>query len=253
MHTREDLKKYFSNGEIPNENHFCKLIDSMLNRQDDGFSKDDENGLIIVARGGSNKLVTLFKNMDDLNPFFHFEKDEQESGGLRMRPAGEGEEDPQDNNGYFFHDNGNMGIGIRCEEQYKLQVNGFAGLEGRVGTYLQGQVPADGKWHPIIEGLDNCQAYEVIARTGKKGFGKFAILHAHALKAFGKSHGRIRRTSAYYGSFWNRIRLRWRSNATHDYSLQVSTGRNYGHDVFVFYKITRLWDDEKFLSSEYYY
>lgn len=253
IYSREDLKKYFRNGEIPTENHFASLIDSMLNKQDDGFAKDDENGLIIAPRGSSAKFVTLYRNVDDLNPFFSMEKDERETAGLRFTPSGENNEENEDRQSFFFHVNGSAGIGTRCKEEYKLQVNGFVGLEGRVGTYLQGQVPADGKWHSIIEGLDNCQAFELIARTGKKGFGKFAILHAWALSAFGRSRGSIRKVSARYGSFWNRIGIRWKSKGTHDYALQLRTGRNYGQDVLIYYKVSKLWDDEKFLPPAYYY
>jgi len=258
IHSREDLKKFFRNGGIPTETHFSNLIDSMINKQDDGFSKDDENGLILSSRGDSKKFVTLFKNIDDLSPFFHIEKDEQEIAGLRLKPANNIAEEQEDKNSFFFHENGNLGIGTRSTDPYKLQVKGFAGMEGRVGTFLQGEVPADGKWYSVIEELNNCQAFEVIARTGKKGSGKFAILHAYALSAFGNSSSKIRKVSAHFGSFWNgafwnKIGIRWESKNTHNYALQLRTNRNYGHGVSVFYKVTKLWDDEKFLPPEYYY
>jgi len=44
---RISLKDFFKNGTIPNEKHFSFLIDSMINKQDDGFNKDSENGLIL--------------------------------------------------------------------------------------------------------------------------------------------------------------------------------------------------------------
>jgi hypothetical protein len=253
IYSREDLKRFFRNGEIPTENHFSNLIDSMINKQDDGFSKDDENGLIISSRGNSKKFITLFKNIDDLNPFFYIEKDEQEIAALRCTPSGDKYEEKEAQNSFFFHVNGSVGVGTRCNEDYKLQVNGFVGLEGRVGTHAQGQVPSDGNWHTIIEGLDNCQAFEIVARTGKKGSGKFAILHAYALSAFGRSRNRIQKVSAHYGSFWNKIGVRWKSKGTHDYSLQLRTNRNYGKDVYVYYKVSKLWDDEQFLPEAYYY
>lgn len=258
IYSREDLKRFFRNGEIPTEIHFSHLIDSMINKQDDGFSKDADNGLIIATRGDSKKFVTLYTNIDDLKPFFYIQKDEQEQGGLRIQPARQVSEEEPDKNSFLFQENGSLGVGTRCDESNKLQVNGFVGMEGRVGTYLQGQVLADGVWHPIIEGLDNCQAFEVIARTGKKGGGKFAILHAYALSAFGNSNSKIRKVSAHFGSFWNgafwnKISIRWKSKSTHNYALEIRTNRNYGHDVFIYFKVTKLWDDEKFLPEEYYY
>jgi len=80
-------------------------------------------------------------------------------------------------------------------------VDGFIESKGRIGSYESGNVLADGKWHTIIKELDNCNAFEIVARTGKKGSGRFAILHALAVSAFGKSRSRIRKTSAYYGFF----------------------------------------------------
>lgn len=252
IHSREDLKKFFQNGRIPSENHFSHLIDSMINKQDDGFTKDEENGLIISTRGGSKRFLTLYKNMDDIYPFYHIEKDEQQAAALRFTPANGGYEEQEAGNSFFLHENGSLGIGTRISDNYKLQVNGFAGMDGRTGTFIQDQAPADGKWHTIIGGLDNCQGFEIIARTGKKGFGRFALLHAIALSTFGKSSNRIRKVSAYYGSFWNRLGLRWKSASTHDYALQIRTHRNYGHDVMIHFKVTKLWDDEKFLPDDWY-
>ncbi|MBB5636874.1 hypothetical protein HDF26_001700 [Pedobacter cryoconitis] len=253
VHGREDLKKFFRNGGIPTENHFSDLIDSMLNRHDDGFEKDNENGLILHSSKVSKKLITLFKSIDDVNPFFYIEKDEQDISGLRFSPADDLSDNLSEKTSFFFHVNGSLGIGKRSHKDYNLDVNGFAAMEGRVGTFCNGKIPADGKWHTIIDGLDNCQAFEVMARTGKKRSGKFAILHAYALSAFGGSRNKIRKTSAYYGFFWNKIGIRWKSKNTHDYALQLRTNCNYGTAIFIDYKVTRLWDDESFLSDEHYY
>lgn len=253
IHGREDLKNFFRNGGIPTENHFSDLIDSMLNKHDDGFAKDNENGLILSSSKVSKKLITLFKSIDDVNPFFFIEKDEQEIAGLRFSPADDLNDNLREKNSFFFHVNGSLGIGKRSHKDYSLDVNGFAAMEGRIGTFAQGRIPADGQWHTIIDGLDNCQAFEVIARTGKKRSGKYAILHAHALSAFGRSRSKIRKTSAYYGFFWNKIGIRWKSKHTHDYALQLRTNCNYGTAIFIDYKVTRLWDDESFLSDGHYY
>lgn len=251
--SRVDLKKYFRNGEIPSEEHFCTLIDSMINKQDDGFSKDDDNGMEIASTVNSGRFMALFKNIDDLDPFFVLEKDEKEDAALKLSPVQENRQSSADENCFFFHGTGSIGLGKRSEQEYRLDVKGFAGMEGRAGTWKQGYVPADGKWHTIVQDLDNCQAYEVMARTGKKTSGRFAIMHAVALSAFGKSSSNIRRTGAHYGFFWNRIRLRWRSSGTHNYRLELKTGSNYGRDTQIYYHISRLWDDEKFLPEEYYY
>jgi hypothetical protein len=248
---REDLKKHFRNGQVPTEYDFGFLIDSMINKQDDGFRKENDNGLVISTTGTSKKLVTFLKNVNDLDPFFSIEKDEQGTASMRFNATTDNTKDSSDDESFFFGVDGRLGLGKRSEEILKLDVAGFAGLQGRVGTFATGEVPADGKWHTILEGLDNCSAFEVVARTGKKGTGKFAILHAFALSAFGNSRNRIRKTSAHYGFFWNKLNLRFRGT-THNYSLQLRTNTNYGTDIDIYYKITNLWDDESFMPKEYY-
>jgi hypothetical protein len=249
---REDLKKHFRNGQIPTEYDFGFLIDSMINKQDDGFRKEADNGLVISATGNSKKLVTFLKNVNDLDPFFSIEKDEQGTASMRFNAAVDNAKDPEDNKSFFFGVDGRLGIGKRSDENLKLDVEGFTGLQGRVGTYASGAVPADGKWHVILDNLDNCSAFEVMARTGKKGSGKFAIMHAIAVSAFGSARGRkIRKTSSHFGFFWNKLNLRFRGT-THNYSLQLRTNANYGSEIDIHYRITNLWDDENFIPKEYY-
>ncbi|MEX6686847.1 hypothetical protein QTN47_05045 [Danxiaibacter flavus] len=251
---RDDLKKFFRNGQMPSENHFGYLIDSMINKQDDGFRHDDDEGLVLSS-SLRKRFVTLYKSMDDRNPFFSMgadDKDEQDNQSLRFTSL-TGSATEAAAQSFFLHANGNMGVGKKSEKEYKVDVNGFVAAQGRVGTYIQDSVPADGKWHYITPDLDNCSAFELIARTGRRTTGRFAILHAIALSAFGRSRSRIRKTSAHYGSFWNKITVRWKSTGTHHYRLQLKTRRNYGDGVLIFFKIGKLWDDELFMPAEYFY
>jgi hypothetical protein len=247
---REELKEHFKNGRLPTEQHFAHLIDSTINKQEDGFSKDEENGMLVAALGNSKRLVSFYKTNDDLNPFFLIEKDERENAALRLQAFNKTEE--EDDKSFFFHTNGSLGVGKQCGPDRMLDVNGFVGMQGRVGTYLSGKVLADGNWHSIIKGLNNCNGYEIVARTGIKGSGKFAITHAIAMSAFGHSRSKIRKTAAYYGFCWNKISLRWKGS-THNYDLQIRTGSNYGKDVEIYYTITKLWDDEVFMPISYHY
>lgn len=250
---REELKKYFRNGQIPTETHFAYLIDSVIVQQDDGISKDEENGYIISPLGSSNRLITFYKSMDQMEPFFYVDRDNHQSPSLRFTSGiSEPDESERDDTSTFLHQDGSVGFGKRCTQGLKAEFNGFVGMEGRKGTYKHGYVPADGKWHKVAEGLDNCQAFEVMARTGKKRSGKFSIMHAIALSAFGKSSSSIRKTRAYYGFFWNKLNLRW-SGTTHNYNLELRANRNYGKGVNIYYNITKLWDDELFLMEEEYY
>lgn len=255
VYGREELKQYFRNGVMPTENHFGYLIDSTINKQEDGFSKDEDNGLVIAALGESKRLVSFYRAMDDLEPFFYVEKDEQEFPGLRLQPNNHTSNDnnaKQEEQSFFFHMDGNMGVGKKSDPRFKMDVNGFTGMQGRMGTYKAGTVPADGKWHPVIQDLDNCQAFEVVARTGRKGTGRMALMHAVALSTYGSSRNKIRQSCAFYGFCWNKIKLRWKGS-THNYALQLRTNSNYGEGVNIYYSITRLWADELFLPDEYYY
>ncbi len=262
IYGREELKKYFRNGQIPSETHFAYLIDSVIVQQDDGVSKDEENGYVITPLGSSSRLITFYKGMDRREPFFYVDRDINQSSSLRFT-SGEyplddtsgdalSDEKKKDGVSTFLHQDGSVGFGKRCEPDLRAEFKGFAGMEGRKGTYRHGYVPADGKWHIVAEDLDNCQAFEVMARTGKKGSGKFSIMHAIALSAFGKSSSSIRKTRAYYGFFWNKLNLRW-SGTTHKYCLELRANRNYGKGVNIYYNIAKLWDDELFLKGEEYY
>ncbi|RFM33313.1 hypothetical protein [Chitinophaga silvisoli] len=250
---REELKEHFKNGKVPTETHFGYLIDSAINKQEDGFAKDEENGLLIKAMGTSSRLISFYRNTDDQAPFFMMEKDERSRPAMRMQAfTTETEEVKRDAQSFFLHMNGSMGLGAPCDENTKLQVNGFASMEGRIGNYMCGTIPADGKWHNILENLNNCQAMEVMARVGVVNTGRFAILHAIAVSTFGNGHNSINSTGAHYGFFWNKLRLRWKGS-THNYRLQLRTNSNYGKGVAIYYRITRLWDDESFLPAECYH
>lgn len=323
---RDELKKKFQNGRIPSAIDFSKLIDSMVNKLDDGFIKEEKNGFVFVPSNSNQKILSFRREINDKNIFFSIETDtgkkpanadditnaagdegaednnpadqlDQDDEYLRLIPGGN-DEAIADQKSFYFHKNGNLGIGKTCKPNFKLDVNGFLSVEGRVGSFQSeavppeenkkerasfwsrlwekifakkedeklteprkpGQAPADGRWHMIIGGLDNCNAFEIIARCGKvdryKKNGKFAILHAIALSSFGM--GKINKTSSYFSptwsflNFWNKIDLKWKGT-THEYSLWIRTNSYYGKDEQIFYRITKLWDDKFFTDKGYYY
>ena len=265
-HGRAELKKLFQNGTIPSETSFEDLIDSMVNKEDDGFAKDDVNGLHLSSPQTSPRLLTFYQGIDELTPIFYIDKDTNDAG-IKIRSAAS---DADAEEAYFFFQSGGrLGIGKQTGDKLKLDVKGWVGMEGRIGTFKPAPepwtppapdtssslryVPADGRWYPIVKGLDNCQAFEVVARAGKRGSGKFAILHAIALSAYGRSRSKIRKTSAHYGFFWNKLSLRW-TGSTHNYNLELRTNNNFGENIRIYYAVTRLWDDEAVdLPSPYFY
>lgn len=251
---REKVLTYFRNGQIPTQKHYEDLINSMIHKEDDGFSKDDENGFKIYSDDKYNKLVSFYQDSDATNPFFVISKDKPMPDSIKMQSFGQSQMANADETGVYFHTNGNLGIGKKCDDNYRAEIDGFVASRGRIGTYptITSTVNADGRWHPIITGLRNAQAFEVMARTGKKGTGKLAIMHAIALNVAGKKGGKIRRTNAYFGFFWNKLKLRWTGDYK-GYSLELKSNSNYGDDVKIYFTITQLWDDSFFLSEDYYY
>ncbi len=246
--SREQLKEFFRNGKIPSEKHYADLINSMVHKVDDGFSKDEVNGLRISSTEETKNLISFYKDLNEQDPFFLMAKDELDPDSLALKPFQLPDSVKHENDSsFFFHNNGKLGVGKKCDNNFKMDVNGFVGMQGRIGTYNSGTRPADGQWHIILDKLDNCQAFEVIARTGKKGSGRFALMHATALSVYGPKGGRIRKSNAYYGFFWNKLNLRW-TGTTHNYNLEIKSNSNYGDNIDIHYTITRLWDDELFLD-----
>ena len=47
---RETLKRFFSAGKLPSEEHFADLIDSSLNVTDEGFSKSEDFGFEVTPQ-----------------------------------------------------------------------------------------------------------------------------------------------------------------------------------------------------------
>ncbi len=234
LQNRETLKSFFRKGRMPSEGHFNDLIESMINRVDDGMSKTIDDGLMLSPIGTSQKLISFFKSIEEKNPAWSIEVD---SGNARL-----------DINNYLgesvvsLTSEGQVGINNR-QPHYELDVKGIIGLMGRIGTYQQGKILADGKWHPVIRGLNGCHALEIVAGIGKKKTGKYALIHAQALSTYGKSRNKIKINQAYYGVRCNKIELRW-TGSTYDYHLEMRTRCSYGGDYYVRYYISRLWFDE---------
>lgn len=235
---RQSLKVLFTAGARPKESNFFSLIDSMVNKVDDGISKTEKDGLILSPEGKeSDRVISFYQNVEDELPQWSVSLDQKEDKSLSLiAPVSETEE----TNAITFQKSGAIGIGTQ-KPRTTLEVDGTLGVNTRVGTYKIGTVAADGEWHTIVSNLDGCTAFEVMAQVGKKKKGRYALLHAHALSTFGRSRHKIRKTQAYYGWCWNKISIRF-TGSTYNYSLQLKTRSNYGPGLRIKYHITKLWD-----------
>ena len=268
---RDTLYKYFQAGELPTEEHFHDLIESMLNMQDEGFRKTPDHGLQIAAAVGAHALLT----------FFRAESARQALWTVRYGGTGEqltlhpgGAPKPQD--ALLTLDAlRRVGINTRDKPQHMLHVNGFVGSRGRAGTYPlpdpKSPPVADGEWHPLTESLSGCMAFEVVASvSGVAGQGQHAMLHAMALNAHNarvrwfdgapaksfrrrfnawlnrwfNPKNRIRCQDAWFGATCNRLELEWQSvvpGEPTNYRLMIRTQCSYGTGVPIQTHLTRLW------------
>lgn len=221
---RQSLINYFKKGSAPSEKHFADLIESTVNIVDDGISREGENGFRITPVGRSNRLISFYKNFKQLKPEWSFNLDKEGVNGLIIQQ--------EDNNPVLVLKNGgNIGVGVENPKS-KLDVDGFITAKGRIGSFLNGHVPGDGKWHNLIENITEPCAFELMVKIdGAKGSGRYALAHVIALNTFGGkiSTAGINKTRAQYGSFFNRLRFRW-TGTLYNYSLQVKTARHYGLD-----------------------
>ena len=56
---RNTLKNYFKKGRLPSSVHFADLIDSMVNKIDDGFNKQPDTGLELAPEGEMETVLSI--------------------------------------------------------------------------------------------------------------------------------------------------------------------------------------------------
>ena len=229
--TRANLKNYFLKGNIPSEKDFHDFIDSCVNKIDDGIIKVKGEGIKILADGPNKELFNFFDNIDDLNPSWVInQKTEDGNEGLNIS-------EPNGGSRFFIEKGGNIGIGS-TKPSTKLEVAGLVGMEGRIGNFSFGEIPANGEWHDVISDLNEYQAFEIVASVGKKG--AHSILHAIAVSTYGKSKSKISKTCGHYGWSRNKLDVRW-FGSYFSYQLQIRTMSNYGEGIMIKYNIAKLY------------
>ena len=245
--TRSTLKNLFKRGMVPSEVNFADLIDSTLNKVDDGFSQSTTEGFMLAPQGPNNRLLSFYESIRDPNAAFTMSMNPTpHSHGLSFN-------DDENNSMLFLRKGGNVGIGTTLPN-FKLEVNGMTGMAGRVGTFAVGDIPADGRWHPIVTDLEGVQAFDIIAYAGgRSGRGKYALSQAIAVATYGR--GTVRHVKASYGLFWRKISFRWVGAET-NFRLEAKTAGNYGYldkeekqQAKLRFWVSKLWDDTTMLPK----
>lgn len=259
--SRGTLKNYFRAGSRPTELEFGDLIDSLVHKQEEGFQKTPENGVMITAPIGQDALLSFYRT--------HV----TDSALWSMRYAGTDTQlvfQPRQQHqskappALSMHKDGRVGIN-RGNPEHALDVDGTVRASGRVGVTGKPAF-ADENWYDVTDEVSGCQAFEIMAATGVKGSGRHALLRAVALNAFNPAHrGRsvfglfgllewlfprrsIQAQSAYYGRRCDQLELRWfvPPGQRTRYKLQIRSRCNYalesGQPVPIHYTVTRLWN-----------
>jgi hypothetical protein len=259
---RKTLADNFSDGKLPTQEAFGDLIDSMVNIIDEGFDKNALDGIKIAQLDNSSKLISFYDEITVKSPIW----------SVAFSPSGYGGgADRYKNLNFFFGDSKTNGVtlatalpkepkeddidGARTKlgvnnsnPQYEIDVKGIISSDGRIGRAEKKEleVKADGKWHPVIVGLDGCNAFEIMAGVGKKRSGRYALMHAFALNTFNSKKGNITYHQAHYSSRCDQIDLRW-VGQTHNYSLEMRTRCNFdqnaSEETVIRYFVTQLWFD----------
>ena len=251
---RATLKSYFRKGALPTAEQYRDLIDSAVNQVEDGFDKSKDEGLSLSSTGGSNRLMSWFEGAGSDEPSWVLEHDENVRGALHFKPGRPGPLSLE--HSLTLNPMGYIGVGTP-DPVRELDVAGTVKSRSRTGSTTQNipYVAADGKWHTISKSLTGCQILEVIAGTGNpRGRGRYSLMHAIAMNAFNPSNPimnwlfgrkRIKTQTAVFGSYADRIRLRWISDKDkpHHYKLQIRTNARFDKDRVISYSITSLWLD----------
>jgi len=249
MQNRKTLKEYFRTGNLPTEENFADLIDSMVNIRNDGINRSYEHGLYITTTAETDRLFSFFGVDNSQTPVWVIDMNNNDNLLLvknNQHKTGYGHKTH-----FVIAPDGKLGINTE-QPVHELDVNGVVSCCGRIGNYncRNGEglkIPADGEWHELIGNLKGCNAFEIVAGVGKKKTGKYALMHVIAINIYGKRK-KIRYTQSHYMSRNNRIRLKWVGNQK-EYKLMLRTMSDYGlidkKNICVNCFITRLWFDER--------
>ncbi|HED34120.1 MAG TPA: hypothetical protein ENJ08_07890 [Gammaproteobacteria bacterium] len=267
---RDTLKYFFSDGALPSSEMFGDLIDSMLNMDDEGFNKTDENGFEITNLGEFDSLISFFKQSHPGSPVWQISFEGSENNLVISRVNANKNNDFSSEDlekaKYFLNLNVSgqkpkIGIGI-VRPHDALHIAGNIRAEGRRGEVSRNysQPLADGNWYTIGGPYVGCQTLEVVARAKNDARKRYGLMHAIAMHTispvkkdifnfFGLKN-RIKYTHSFYESFLHRLKLRWQpAKERGQYILQLRTNCDYGDEGVIDYHITNLWSDKDVMRN----
>jgi hypothetical protein len=266
---RDTLKDYFKAGNLPTQENFHALIDSMLHMEDEGYRKTWQSGLEVTSALGSKSLVTFFRKEDAGTPLWSLQH-ANDGQMLNLQPLTKqpGEKAKLQTPVLTLDNHGRVGIG-QAAPRHMLHVGDFIGSKGRTGTYplpdAKNPPQPDHGWHLLAKDLHGCVAFEVVACASGgygAGPGRHAVLHAHALNAHNPTikgwkgwldrvfngKKRIRCHNAWSSQRCDRLELAWQPWADPNdpgkrdrYALAIRSQCHYGPGATLQVQVTQLW------------
>ncbi|MEG2070837.1 MAG: hypothetical protein RR034_05635 [Bacteroidales bacterium] len=231
---RETLKEHFKQGSRPSESDFTNLIDSTLNILDDGFYRNANTGIELSPLYENGVVLTVFNDQEHEIPQWEIAIN-RDSNDLSIQRVQQGKAIPA----ILLKSDGAIVLGNSDKD---ILLRGNLHTSGRTGTFSEGWINADGKWHDITDYLEGMWALEVVAGCGKAYTGKHAILLATATHCYG-SRAKIKKIRSFFGVFGNKISIRWKKSDLKA-KLQLRTVFNYGEEVKIRYHVGKLWNDQ---------
>lgn len=256
MEGRAQLKKKFEAANIGYESYRA-LIDSSINKKDDGIDIDEIDGLRLSPNSDSARLLSLFSDRTANSAEWFIRLNPDNNRGLDISSElteGRSLFLTVDENDLDEEMQPTIKIGVgKMKPQYTLDVDGTVAAHARVGTFKASSIPADKQWHTILsetDGLTDCQAYEIFAHIYDNDSERYALTYATLLIAKGRRSERIKITRAssryLWGRFLNRIKFRIKREYGKDV-VQMKARDHYGFSATgkpksIFFRITKLWD-----------
>lgn len=242
---RKILKEFFSNGRRPSEQEFEDLIDSSVNILDDGYSKNNKDGLKLVPKNEKGILMS-FCTQSGNDPSWVFTINEAEDLLIYKKTeeitSGKVPEEKKDASSLILNSPKTVIVG-------DIELQGVKKGQS-ASEELKKELIADGKWHDITELKDGVYVLEIVASIqGEPGDGEYAVLMAWATQSFG-SHKKIKMVGSHYGFWGHKLKLRWHKNKIKNkngfYQLQIKSRLRYNHkDLPINCHITYLHKYEK--------
>ena len=250
---RDQLKKYFRNGNLAREEYFIDLIDSSVNKVSDQITVSDQSGLNVTASVTGRKFLSLFKskaNEQQQKASFAVQYQEDKSNNESLAfstPLANGASQTlftirKENTATGIA--GKIGINT-AQPRTELDVNGAVAMKSRVGTFSDAiinyaAIKADGKWYKLVPRLKGPCAFEVIAAVNSKSNG-YAMHYTVAMNIPGRK-ARIKPIQQVYNCWLRRLQLRWTREDDGSCSLEIRTAWRYKDTPQIQVRMTRLWN-----------